>query len=665
MKNLILGACVAFFALGAPIEAAGKPKHSYKDAEGQTFLSQLNEKNAKRAKKGKKEKAVRRTEKRNLKLREGHNGSLPPRTARLLQAGFRLINDAGAKAYIEGIVDKLLASWHGTRPDYRVVLMADLDYGAKSDGYGMIIVPIGLLLKVGSEDELAAVIGHELGHILLGHHGHKEASSAQKKFAKLASTALTINDYVRHSSTTRQSSGIGVQITLRSKNADKYALAAYTFQVLSDHVLSTAWSRKDENDADLLGADLAIAAGYKRSAAVSSFAKIYEVQLTRSAEMDQVQSMAVLFGAKKIVRALGDTSDIVQTIAVIGVAKIGESIFSGLRKGDTDYYPPEEREAHLLQYIGTAYARERSKTRLVTAPLTTLLSEQGETGERINLVAAAIEATKEAQRLVAENMQQESDKQTQQAEYAATTAGDTQEMNAMFTALTGYSQSDLEGMSREYQKRMATEGTPEPEDMTLGFLPQQMADPARLQAIAPAAGRPSTPGAAGHPGQQGRGNSAGQRGKPAKLPRWVPSGKKKRPVVAHEAAYSYLVALGYPDAAQDYLATAAEQPGARLSVYSLRSDYLAANGRHQDALEILELAQGRLGSSNALLPQLVTALIGLGRKKDAEDTAMRCKKEGGDEMHTSCMERLGYDVAAERKAATSRLLKGIKGILDR
>ena len=73
------------------------------------------------------------------------------------------------RAYCEGVLARLLAQWPYPRPDIRVRFSASESFGARATLDNDIYLNLGTLQAIESEDELAAILGHEAAHLLLGH----------------------------------------------------------------------------------------------------------------------------------------------------------------------------------------------------------------------------------------------------------------------------------------------------------------------------------------------------------------------------------------------------------------------------------------------------------------------------------------------------------------
>lgn len=185
------------------------------------------------------------------------------------------------QVYLQGIVMRLSKGWPGELPLLQVKITDSYSFGPSADPYGNIFVPLGMLENVGSEDEIAAMLGHEMSHVLLHHHDRAAAFQQQKEmFTTVASTValatVAANTGVDRSSGTMKlfsKDPAGTQKTIG--NTVLYTSLANSF---SDNVWSTAWGRSQEDQADLLGTDLMIRAGYAPRAATHSLERLNDFQ---------------------------------------------------------------------------------------------------------------------------------------------------------------------------------------------------------------------------------------------------------------------------------------------------------------------------------------------------------------------------------------------------
>jgi predicted Zn-dependent protease len=167
--------------------------------------------------------------------------------------------------YAQAIVDRLLAGWGGPHPKMRIWITADPGLEAESNSAGDLFLARGWFDEVESEDEVAAVLAHEIGHVLLGHFSrdeeHQRNLTAVSGAATAASTAFTIGSLRPQGSGTSATLGVGDQGKLNHQIRDA-AMIKFAIDELSDVAINAPWAREQEDKADLLGIDLLYRANY-------------------------------------------------------------------------------------------------------------------------------------------------------------------------------------------------------------------------------------------------------------------------------------------------------------------------------------------------------------------------------------------------------------------
>lgn len=183
---------------------------------------------------------------------------------RLRRSGF-LIRDKALQDYVTGIACRL-AGDHC--PDIRVYLVQTPFFNASMAPNGMMQVWSGLLLRVSNEAQLAAIIGHEIAHYMMRHslermRDAKSRSAFGQFFGVLLSAA-----------------GAG--------GAGSVAQLALLAGML-------AYSRDHEREADRIGLELMVRAGYAPLEASKVWGQLLEELKAGSAERDEYWSESVLF----------------------------------------------------------------------------------------------------------------------------------------------------------------------------------------------------------------------------------------------------------------------------------------------------------------------------------------------------------------------------------
>ena len=162
-----------------------------------------------------------------------------------VQATIGVYDDPGLQAYVEGVGARLAAA--SERPDlpwtFRVA--DDPAVNAFALPGGFIYVTRGLLATMNSEAELAAVVGHEIGHVTARH--------AVNRISRAQLAGL----------------GLGIGMILSPELAQFGDLAS-----LGLNLLFLKYSRDDERESDVLGLRYVRGAGYDPDAMVDVFAQL-------------------------------------------------------------------------------------------------------------------------------------------------------------------------------------------------------------------------------------------------------------------------------------------------------------------------------------------------------------------------------------------------------
>ncbi len=161
--------------------------------------------------------------------------------------------------YCNEVLTRVLQGWKGHPIDAKVYVSPENEFGAFTLPHGSIFISLGTLKTLESEDELAALLGHEVSHLLLHHHG----SDSLREASSWVSGALDVY---------KRSNNQGV--------SDDFTRARAMAWIVEKTVFP-AWARGKENEADALGTDLLVASGYNADAMVRLMKKIETNTLQR------------------------------------------------------------------------------------------------------------------------------------------------------------------------------------------------------------------------------------------------------------------------------------------------------------------------------------------------------------------------------------------------
>lgn len=158
-------------------------------------------------------------------------------------------------AYANEVLDKLKVASGVTEIPGKVLIAANDQLDAGSSADGNITVSLGYIRSLKSEDEFAALLAHELAHVLLRHHDSNFVGRTQKQLALLLNSAMVVRNAFDKATGNAVSASLSAS---QRKTVGKMELMIK----LNDRALHPAWKRGQEYEADRLGMDLVIKAGY-------------------------------------------------------------------------------------------------------------------------------------------------------------------------------------------------------------------------------------------------------------------------------------------------------------------------------------------------------------------------------------------------------------------
>lgn len=140
----------------------------------------------------------------------------------------------------------------------RVLVVANdqLDAGATPDGN--IFISLGYLRSFDNEDQLAALLAHELGHVLLHHHDSSWFSRKQKEMMSVFEDSALLKNTLENVMAGGKGNLAKPYTSGQQQTLDRMLLLVK----LNDRALQPAWGRRQEAEADRIGTDLMIRAGY-------------------------------------------------------------------------------------------------------------------------------------------------------------------------------------------------------------------------------------------------------------------------------------------------------------------------------------------------------------------------------------------------------------------
>jgi Zn-dependent protease with chaperone function len=258
------------------------------------------------------------------------------------------------KDYADEILAKLVANYPHAKPPMWTVVTVSSSLVPQTYPGGAIEIPQGVFMNAESEDELAFMLAHEASHLILNHAAQGEDEEKWK-----AVRALGFEGAATMGGILAGKKGSGGSETLQ------WVAASYlATDYIDEGILNPSWRRTQEEEADLLGLDLMVRAGYNRNTALFVFQRLKnraerqgdEERLAR-AEIDKA------IGDKF---AKGELKDGFEEMQVQFFKLPQEAIKRIVADLGKSHASDEDRGQHLSAYMTREYSRERMPLRIET-----------------------------------------------------------------------------------------------------------------------------------------------------------------------------------------------------------------------------------------------------------------------------------------------------------
>lgn len=173
----------------------------------------------------------------------------------LVRSRLPLIEDPEVKFYVQSIVEKLLEQAPAQPFQFTTSVLLHNSLNAFASAGGYLFVHTGLIMQLDHESELAGVLAHELAHATQRH-----IASRIEKAQNISMLSLA---------------GMLAGVLLGGGDATGAAIAG---SMAASQSLMLNYSRLDETEADEIGLQYLVKAGYKPSGMIGAFEKIRDKQ---------------------------------------------------------------------------------------------------------------------------------------------------------------------------------------------------------------------------------------------------------------------------------------------------------------------------------------------------------------------------------------------------
>lgn len=287
--------------------------------------------------------------------------------------------------YLAGIVQRLLAHSPIIGAPVTIHVTTSERYGnAMALPDGTIAIPMASVLQADSEDEIAALLAHEISHVLRGHHDLDWFENRQENLVASAELMLGLAAGVA------QQLGKGNEVAAK---AARILMVAELVTATTSKGLFPSWTREHEDEADLLGLDLLMAAGYNADGMFEMMRKMKKLEDDEASKPDPYQEKRQAL--EQEIQRQGSQGNLGGALG--GVIQSAVLEFStALNRAESTHRDARNRNESLLEYFDREYAD------IVPPAMTSLPLEQVRKSREFLAFADAYKAASEARDRLAE-----------------------------------------------------------------------------------------------------------------------------------------------------------------------------------------------------------------------------------------------------------------------
>ncbi len=292
--------------------------------------------------------------------------------------GFGIAPAREINSYLNEVMARLVAAGPVPNASVRAILTANPSPGVVVTGSGLVLVSAGMLLaeEVENEDQLAAMLAHELAHILYQH----QETDIYENITQRATQASNLFDNFR---------SLVSKSEFSNSTTTNYLLGA---SELTENIIApNLFTKGQEDDADRLGVDIMVAAGYNLDSVFDTL-RFAQARQTRSREANSdKREKEIAQAADQVKSGLneGDAPGVVEATVNTARKAVGSVKGALFERFGSGYYDPEVRETRLRDYISREH---RFVERPVTRDLPWMKQPDGAMATMLNNYRAVREA---------------------------------------------------------------------------------------------------------------------------------------------------------------------------------------------------------------------------------------------------------------------------------
>ncbi len=302
------------------------------------------------------------------------------------------VRDPDLTAGVQGVLCKLAPEFCS---DLRVYILRRPAFNAAAAPNGYVEVNSGLLLRVRNEDELAFVLGHEVSHFARKHalaeyRQHAAAAGQQQMFSTGIAILATAARYSNAASGKRGRRSRARDITDTATVAEKSVGLMSLASIFG-------FSRQEETEADRLGLERSIAAGYRPVASTDLWGHVTdEARASDFPEVRRADARGSIFSTHPI------TAERIAALKGLGATGIGPDLaaarkYRAMVRPQLPYWLQDElgrRDFGQMLFLLDGLSGEGEDAGLIAFYRGETLRQRGHPGD-VNLALAAYRAATE------------------------------------------------------------------------------------------------------------------------------------------------------------------------------------------------------------------------------------------------------------------------------
>ena len=274
---------------------------------------------------------------------EGKAALGDPAESAYLTRAYIFVDAPQIDTYLRAVAKRLLDAGNARIAMPSVLVYSSSAFDFFTDSKRNLIVSTGALRELSSEDELAAVLSHELSHLILGHPQKKDAMRAFPIGVETLGYVAAAADRLHASTAQTYSNSL-------ANFGDNGLSNTQAVTLIWSDIISPSWNRKQERAADANGYDLMTAAGYDPSAFGSLFQKLHAAETQRSERMELLRKAMLAKIAQKPEATNSEFDSFVASLKGKLKASVVNLVTERLSSFNRDYDSPDVRQQALAKY---------------------------------------------------------------------------------------------------------------------------------------------------------------------------------------------------------------------------------------------------------------------------------------------------------------------------